>query len=106
MHEPTLSSEDRYRSWQEDHWREWEETCLSCGMCCGIKEGDPCEQLVFKDNGTYMCRVYANRLGPQRTIQGRKFHCVPIRDILHQSWTGDDMCAYKKKFLKAEIKSF
>ena len=91
------SEEVLYLDLQDRKLQEWEDTCLSCGMCCGVKDGDPCEHLTQED-GRYRCRIYSHRFGLHQTRQGREFRCVPIRNILHQSWPGDSLCAYKKNF--------
>ncbi len=84
-----------YQHLQEGQAKEWEARCRSCGMCCGVKDGDPCEDLVAQKDGKYFCRVYKTRFGLHKTKSGREFPCVPIRDILHETWPGDGMCAYK-----------
>ncbi len=99
MQEDTSREEALYHLWQDEQSKEWEQTCVGCGMCCGVKDNDPCEHLGRKDNGTYYCRVYTRRFGVHHTISGKKFCCVPVRDLLHHSWPGDEHCAYKKKFL-------
>ena len=78
---------------------EWEAACLHCGACCGVAEGDPCEHLVKSGENKYSCSIYDNRFGVHKTVKGRTFNCVPIRNILHESWAGDDCCGYKKKYL-------
>jgi hypothetical protein len=47
-------------------------------------------------DGKYGCRIYKDRLGLHKTRGGRLFRCVPIRDVLHQRWAGDECCGYKK----------
>ncbi len=90
---------ERYRQLQEEFLEEWENTCSRCGACCGIVEGDPCERLAI-ENGKYFCRIYENRFGLHKTVGGKPFRCVPIRDILFQSWPVDHGCGYKKKLKK------
>lgn len=98
-----LDDEARYRSLQESQQAAWEAQCTRCGACCGVFEGDPCENLDTLPNGKYSCRIYENRFGQRRSISGRTFYCVPLRQILHKSWPGDHQCGYKK-FNAGEIK--
>jgi hypothetical protein len=91
------SADDRaYAVLLERQWQEWEARCSCCGACCGIAEGDPCEHLAQSENGKYLCRIYENRFGLYKTISGKPFRCVPIRDILHKNWPGEHRCGYKK----------
>lgn len=85
-----------YQRLQEAQAKSWEAQCCSCGACCGIKDQDTCEELVVQDNGKFFCRVYENRFGAHKTRSGQDFICVPIRDILHEPWPGDQGCAYKQ----------
>lgn len=86
-----------YEELQIQQERAWEKTCTRCGACCGIVEGDPCEHLEALPSGQYSCRIYSNRFGLHKTVSGKPFHCVPIRNILFDSWPGDECCGYKKK---------
>ncbi|HOD12798.1 MAG TPA: hypothetical protein PLO93_03220 [Candidatus Omnitrophota bacterium] len=86
----------RYQDFQEAQAEAWEGRCRSCGMCCGIKDGDPCEELMRQEDGAFLCRVYASRLGLHKTKSGREFLCVPIRDILYKDWPGKETCAYQR----------
>jgi len=90
----------RYQERQEKEAQDWEARCHSCGMCCGVKDKDPCEELVLQKSGKYSCKVYSNRFGLHKTKSGRVFSCVPLRDILHQSWPGDEQCSYKNDMKK------
>ena len=85
----------RYDELQSRQQRDWEDRCLHCGACCGIKDEDPCEHLQIDNEGKSRCHIYENRFGFHKTKSGKKFRCVPVRDILHKSWPGDDQCAYK-----------
>ena len=66
---------------------------------CGAYDGDPCEHLRraegVKTHG-YYCSIYDHRFGLHNTVSGNKIRCVPIRQILHASWPGDECCGYKK----------
>ena len=93
---PPLDDKSRYLRLQEQQHLDWEKTCTRCGACCGIIEGDPCEHLAAEPGGEYSCRIYENRFGLHKTVGGKPFRCVPIRDILSQSWLGDQCCGYKK----------
>ncbi|MDD5347958.1 MAG: hypothetical protein PHT59_05030, partial [Candidatus Omnitrophica bacterium] len=68
--------------------QEWEACCTRCGACCGAFE-DPCVHLGTDAQGNRFCRIYAERLGPQHSIGGRHFVCVPIRRVLHSRWKND-----------------
>jgi len=96
MFDRDMTDDDRYRHLQASRAQAWEHRCRMCGACCGSIEGDPCECLEKKEDGTYACRVYETRFGEHRTLKGRVFNCVPIRTILSKSWPGDARCAYKK----------
>jgi hypothetical protein len=72
--------------------REFEDLCKRCGACCGAQD-DPCSNLVEQD-GTYFCRAYTGRLGPQRTVSGKEFNCVPIRTHIAQGSLRAG-CAYR-----------
>lgn len=86
----------QYQQIQEKRHRQWEALCTRCGACCGIVEGDPCEHLQGSEIGKYFCDIYENRFGMHKARSGKPFLCVPIRDILHQSWPGDRCCGYKR----------
>lgn len=85
-----------YQFYLTQQERLWESLCGRCGACCGVVEGDPCEHLIEESNGHYQCSIYDNRFGIHKTKSGKAFECVPIRDILHKSWPGDNCCGYKK----------
>jgi uncharacterized cysteine cluster protein YcgN (CxxCxxCC family) len=88
-----------YAALQDAQEKEWESACNRCGACCGVAEGDPCEHLVKAQDGKYACSIYENRYGIHKTVNGNPFKCVPMRQLLHTSWTGDFCCGYKKKYL-------
>jgi len=66
---------------QGEEEREYEGLCRRCGACCGALDGDPCEELKRDDSGKYFCSVYENRIGMHKTVSGKQFACVPIRDL-------------------------
>jgi len=72
----------------------FEKVCTRCGECCGASD-DPCSKLVKQPDGTYFCKDYANRLGLQKTISGKSFHCVSIREHI-EGKTLHEKCAYRK----------
>jgi len=87
--------EEKYHDYSAAQEREWEILCLRCGACCGAYE-DPCKDLKRGQENEYFCGVYSRRYGPRETAGGKKFRCLPIRDIIHMSWDHDYLCAYKK----------
>ncbi|MCA9406065.1 MAG: hypothetical protein KC684_05975 [Candidatus Omnitrophica bacterium] len=95
-----LTDRQRYEYLQQQKEKQWEAKCRRCGACCGSIEGDPCEHLLQLDNGLFACSIYENRFGLHKTVSGREFYCVPIRNILHESWPGDECCGYKTKGIK------
>jgi len=70
----------------------FEQICRRCGACCGI-DNDPCEKLIRSNSASYHCRDYENRIGLQRTINGKEFHCIQIRELLHNQGVPAN-CAY------------
>lgn len=92
-----MTGDDKqYNDSQDKKFHEWEGLCRRCGACCGSIEGDPCSHLMVGDDQYYGCAIYSDRFGLRHTVSGREFYCVPIRNVLHQSWPGDIGCAYKK----------
>lgn len=81
---------------QEEKYKEEEALCKRCGACCGVLDGNPCSHLISTGDGKYACSIYEKRFGLRRTKKGTFFLCVPIRNVLHNSWTGSWNCAYKK----------
>jgi hypothetical protein len=73
--------EEEYIHRQEEESREYEARCLRCGACCGSLDGDPCTCLRREENGKYFCSVYDYRIGMHKTVSGKQFACVPIRDL-------------------------
>ena len=97
MNSQNLNEERRYQALQDRQAKEWEARCTRCGACCGVAEGDPCEHVAEAENGKYICNIYENRFGLHKTRSGKPLRCVPIRDILHVSWPGDQCCGYKRR---------
>ena len=94
---------EAFHSLQKRQEKEWEDMCRNCGACCGAMDGDPCEHLVMKE-GRSFCLIYDKRFGMHNTVKGKEFKCVPIRNILHESWPGYKNCAYKKQIKDNYIK--
>ena len=69
----------KYDNYLQDKEEDFEAICRRCGECCGADD-DPCLSLVRKRDGTYFCNNYENRLEYQRTVSGKVFKCVSIRD--------------------------
>ena len=91
------SDQNQYDQWQQQELVKWEAKCGRCGACCGAFDGDPCEHLRKDASRKYFCSIYENRFGVHKTLSGKDINCVPIRQILHNSWPGDTCCGYKKK---------
>jgi hypothetical protein len=87
---------EKYNYFQTQQYVKWENACRRCGACCGKNDGDPCEHLVVKNPGQTFCGIYEQRFGLRKTISGQYFQCVPLRQILHDSWPGDWSCVYKR----------
>ena len=90
---------DQLQSVLQQKEQKYEDMCIRCGACCGAYDGDPCSHLRRDSRNQYYCDDYENRLGMQRTINGTRFKCVMIKEILHEYWIGDHLCVYKKKAL-------
>jgi len=73
----------------------YDSACKRCGECCGANN-DPCANLVSKGNGQYACAAYDNRFGPQRTVSGKAFTCVSIRENIKRGFSNPN-CAYAQK---------
>jgi len=82
---------ERHLKTKED---EFEAVCVRCGACCGAFDGDACLHLKKDSLGKYYCDTYETRLGPQVTVTGKSFECVPIKDVLRYSYTREQKCAY------------
>jgi len=91
----------QYEIYQKEEFRRFEDICKRCGECCGSQDGDPCLNLAKDEaTGKYYCKVYENRLGPQRTVSGRVFNCVSISDVMKQGHLRPN-CAYNTITSKA-----
>ena len=87
----------QYTNHQKEQFERFEGMCKHCGECCGSQDGDPCVNLGRDaDTGKYYCKIYENRFGPQKTLSGKMFNCVPIRDVINRSLLKPN-CAYSKK---------
>jgi len=91
--------DSRYNTALKQKMSEFEGICRRCGLCCGVKD-DACRNLE-KDGNKYKCIDYENRLGPQKTLSGKSFHCVPIREhianrSLHPGCAYNELLKYKK----------
>ncbi len=73
--------EVEYLKKQEEDEAKYEALCRRCGACCGALGPDPCEELRKDKSGKYFCSVYEHRIGVHKTISGKQFACVPIRDL-------------------------
>jgi len=70
----------------DQYWKacetQYEKRCRGCGAYCGAEDGDPCIHLYFDSvRKRFLCNTYENRLGKQKTVSGRVFTCVLIRDV-------------------------
>ena len=66
---------------------EWEGMCdpsKGCRTVCCFFEGSPCEELQWVDRkkGIGRCRVYLTRHGRHKTINGKEFMCVDMKQWL------------------------
>jgi hypothetical protein len=92
-----------YEEYSEKRRIEHESLCMRCGACCGILN-DPCQHLKKDDSQhSFFCSIYQERHGMHETISGESFHCVDIREILHENWLGKENCAYFKRVSSAQL---
>ena len=70
-----------------------EALCRRCGQCCGTLGEDPCANLEKLADGTNSCRIYNIRHALQKTMSGRYFMCVNIRDVI-KCGASYDNCPY------------
>ncbi|KJJ83772.1 hypothetical protein OMAG_002359 [Candidatus Omnitrophus magneticus] len=85
---------ETYEEYLKEKAKSFEEKCVFCGECCGSKD-DPCSKLLKNPNGNFFCEDYENRLGPQKTISGKGFTCVSIREHIANKTTRIN-CAYNR----------
>jgi hypothetical protein len=83
-----------YQQKQREHAGEHESLCRRCGACCGAYDGDPCVNLEKTADNRYFCKVYNARLGLQKTVSGKSFTCVLIRENLKKSPLPFPRCPY------------
>ncbi|MFH1318309.1 MAG: hypothetical protein ABIH71_04785 [Candidatus Omnitrophota bacterium] len=83
-----------YQVKQQKQEELYESLCKRCGTCCGAYDGDPCENLLQDAENKYFCRSYDRRLGIQKTVSGKSFTCVLIRDKLKKFKSLCLNCAY------------
>lgn len=80
-----MSMDDiEYAKNREEREAELEALCKRCGVCCG-RDDEPCSNLAADEKRNYYCRAYETRLGPQVTVNGCAFVCVPIKEVLKYS---------------------
>ena len=90
-----MNDKERYTNYLVSQAKRYEGICKRCGKCCGAGGSDPCSQLISLGNGLYQCTNYTDRLGEQKTVSGKTFNCVPVREVLKYQDTLID-CAYRK----------
>ncbi|HPS21070.1 MAG TPA: hypothetical protein PKY78_08810 [Candidatus Omnitrophota bacterium] len=93
-----MTDSARLEQYLNEKHSDFESKCLRCGLCCGAGD-DPCENLSRQSDGTYICRVYGTHHGPQRTISGSVFTCVPITEHIRFG-TLREGCGYRDKNVK------
>lgn len=74
---------------------EYEALCKRCGKCCGADTAEPCANLAKDTGGKFYCTSYHSRLGLQRTVTGKIFTCVEIRDVLTKGLPHEG-CSYSR----------
>ena len=90
----TRSGKD-YLNYLENKEREWEKLCVCCGGCCGAYD-DPCLHLKRDKKNKFHCKIYSDRFGSRRSVEGEEFNCVPVKEIINTHWKKDYLCVYKK----------
>jgi len=81
---------------QEEERAAFEALCKRCGACCG-RDDEPCANLAADEKGNYYCRAYETRIGPQVTVNGCAFNCVPIQEVLKFSLPCEG-CGYAAEY--------
>ena len=85
----------KYQEHLQKKEKDIENICKRCGECCGALD-DPCLNLKKKEDNMYYCTDYKNRLTLQKTVSGKSFTCVSIREhILNKTLRYN--CAYRLK---------
>ncbi len=93
-----MTDNSMYNQDQAEDYRDFEALCTRCGLCCGSDDGDPCVHLKLDTQSvSYYCDDYAGRLGPQMTISGARFQCVPIVENIKRG-SYHQKCAYRKHY--------
>lgn len=90
--------EPEFQLHQKEQFEEYEAICKHCGACCGAYDGDPCANLIRHVDGKYLCSDYENRFRQQITVSGKKFHCIPIREVIAHAGARPN-CAYVDSIL-------
>ncbi|NQT23196.1 MAG: hypothetical protein HQ579_07150 [Candidatus Omnitrophica bacterium] len=85
-----------YQKILENEYVDYEKTCKRCGACCDVNDCDPCKKLIKDKDGLCYCGIYDNRIGPQKTISGKDFTCVLIRNV-KKFGAAPTGCAYKQR---------
>lgn len=102
IHDEKAGAVMEYEEYAEKSKKEYESLCMRCGACCGILN-DPCRHLRKNEGqNSCFCSVYPERHGMHETVSGESFHCVEIREILHENWLGKENCAYFKRNSEAQ----
>lgn len=85
-----------YLEKQKKYLERYETLCKRCGICCGANGNDPCVNLAKDEKNIFYCKIYDKRFGVQKTLSGKSFACVPIRDLIKGgvSFPG---CVYMRK---------
>jgi len=91
--------EDKYHERLKQRNEYFEAICKRCGECCGAKD-DPCQNLLKQKDGTYLCKIYDKRFSPQKTVSGKPFNCVSIRDHIAEKCLPPN-CAYQRIFSRS-----
>ena len=81
-----------YEKYMKEEAVKYDSLCRRCGECCGI-DNDPCANLIIEEGGKCACRAYEGRLGPQKTVSGKDFTCVPIKENIRRGFRYSG-CAY------------
>lgn len=87
-----MEREKYYKSLEKGD-SDFEAICKRCGECCGASD-DPCVNLTKIGENHFICIAYERRLGPQKTVSGSLFNCVPIREHIAKK-TVRPNCTYR-----------